>query len=121
MQLKQRPAYIALSCVSLLMGVVLLISVQAQAPTRAQIAFTANRDGSWDIYAMDADGKNQRNLTNNPARDRMPKWSPDGRRIASVSNRDLNAEVSVIFLSARNRGVVFEDIQIRPLLGILVR
>lgn len=37
---------------------------------------------------MAADGSNQVNLTNNPADDTDPVWSPDGSQIAFVSNRD---------------------------------
>jgi len=40
-----------------------------------------------EIYVMDADGSHQRNLTNNPADDVAPVWSPDGSRIAFVSDR----------------------------------
>lgn len=35
-----------------------------------------------DIYAMDADGSNQVNLTNEPNVDTSPAWSPDGTKIA---------------------------------------
>ena len=37
---------------------------------------------------MDADGGNPQNLTNNPSDDYSPSWSPDGKRIAFVSERD---------------------------------
>jgi Tol biopolymer transport system component len=37
---------------------------------------------------MEADGSNQVNLTNNPAIDMQPVWSPDGSRVVFASTRD---------------------------------
>jgi len=42
--------------------------------SQAQIAFVSDRDGNAEIYVMDADGKNPRNLTNHPAPDYQPDW-----------------------------------------------
>ena len=54
-----------------------------------RIAFMSDRDGSDEIYVMDADGSNQRRLTYNlpfeynpPFKHNPPVWSPDGSRIA---------------------------------------
>ncbi len=52
------------------------------------IAFESNRDGNYEIYVMNADGSGQTNLTNNPAFDFAPDWSPDGTKIAFHSERD---------------------------------
>ncbi len=43
---------------------------------QGKIAFDSDRDGNWEIYVMDADGSNPTNLTNNPAEDHFPAWSP---------------------------------------------
>ena len=58
-----------------------------------KIAFASYRDGNFDIYLMDADGGGQTRLTENPAEDFSPAWSPDGKRLALVSTRDGNAEI----------------------------
>ncbi|HAF62688.1 MAG TPA: hypothetical protein DCK95_10235 [Anaerolineaceae bacterium] len=52
------------------------------------IAFDSDRDGNLEIYVMDADGNNLRNLTNNSGDDWNAAWSPDGSQIAFVSNRE---------------------------------
>jgi len=69
------------------------------------IAFVSNRDGNNELYVMpapvaqaqvNADGTNPRRLTNNPADDNFPSWSPDGRFIAFQSARDGNNQIYVM-------------------------
>ncbi|MFQ5874860.1 MAG: TolB family protein, partial [Dehalococcoidia bacterium] len=48
----------------------------AWSPDGTKIAFTSDRDGNWEIYVMDADGSNPRNLTNLPIGEYEPAWSP---------------------------------------------
>jgi Tol biopolymer transport system component len=40
-----------------------------------------------DLYAIGVDGEQARQLTNDPERDRVPRWSPDGERILFYSDR----------------------------------
>ena len=54
---------------------------------KPQVVFTSHRDGDTEIYVIDADGRNRKNLTNNPALDAQPDWSPDGTKIAFISRR----------------------------------
>ena len=56
-----------------------------------RIVFTSTRDDNTDIYVMDADGGNRENLTNHPATDVDPDWSPDRTKIAFASNRNGGA------------------------------
>lgn len=66
-------------------------------PDGMLIAFHSDRNSdwefevqekNWEVFVMNADGTNLINLTNHPAGDGRPAWSPDGRQIAFVSNRD---------------------------------
>jgi len=64
--------------------------------TTGQIAFGTNRDGNDEIYVMNGDGTGLINLTNNPASDNAPVWSPDGTQLVFESNRDGNLELYVM-------------------------
>ncbi|MCX6022029.1 MAG: hypothetical protein NTZ05_09935, partial [Chloroflexi bacterium] len=68
----------------------------AWSPDSKQIAFVSDRDGNLEIYAMNADGTNQRRLTNEAAKDYSPAWSPDGKQILFVSERKGDREIYVM-------------------------
>jgi len=46
------------------------------------IAFVSTRDGDGEIFRMNTDGSDLRQLTDNTIWDGFPTWSPDGSRIA---------------------------------------
>jgi TolB protein len=54
----------------------------AWSPDGRTIAFASRRGGTFDLYAMNADGTGTRRLTATRDDDGDPTWSPDGRRIA---------------------------------------
>lgn len=60
------------------------------------LSFTSDRDGNSEVYAMNADGSGQRNITNNPASDGFGVWSPDGMKVAFVSDRDSQFGIYVM-------------------------
>jgi Tol biopolymer transport system component len=56
-------------------------------PDGRRIAFTSDRHGNYDIYAMNSGGRDLRRITTNPGKDAFPSWSPSGRTLAFASNR----------------------------------
>jgi WD40 repeat protein len=58
-----------------------------------EVAFVSERDGNPEIYVVSADGRNTRRLTDQPALDGGPTWSPSGDQIAFYTARDGNMEI----------------------------
>jgi hypothetical protein len=53
-----------------------------------RILVTSQRDGNWELYVMNADGRGLRNLSSSPgSKDGLGTFSPDGKTVAFVSNR----------------------------------
>ncbi|MDM7995951.1 MAG: hypothetical protein QUT30_09745 [Acidobacteriota bacterium] len=68
-----------------------LASTPALSPDGRQIAFdlrTTRPAGDTDIFISNLDGSNRRNITNHPALDTSPTWSPSGTQIAFSSSRE---------------------------------
>lgn len=80
------------TALALMLGA-LLVPYEALAQ---KIVFQSRRDGDAEIYVMDGDGANPTNVSNNPAGDFTPFWSPDGTRILFGSNRVDSDEIYVM-------------------------
>jgi Tol biopolymer transport system component len=70
-------------------------SAELPPPTKQQqLLFVSNQDGDREIFAVDFDGSNLKQLTFNNRDDYDASWSPDGDKILFSSNRDGgNSEV----------------------------
>ena len=73
---------------------------QVAAPD-GRIAFQSSEDGDCDIWTMNPDGSDLRNLTSEGETgdgwsDVQPSWSPDGSQLAFVSNRFGSTDLFVM-------------------------
>lgn len=93
------------------LGMVCLIGAvgDAASPSRAafpgangRIAYVSSISGNSEIYSVAANGSDERNHTNNPARDEDPAFSPDGSKLAFFSTRDGPAAIYTMNLNGTN-------------------
>ena len=70
----------------------------------SRIVFSNLAFDNFEIYVMDADGGNRENLSNHPVHDMDPDWSPDGTKIAFVSDRNDGAyQIYVMDADGKNQ------------------
>ena len=73
-------AFLSLVCLAVLLAACGGGADEAEEPTAApltgRIALESDRDGNYEIYVMNADGSGLTRLTDNPAVDMSPAWSP---------------------------------------------
>jgi TolB protein len=67
---------------------------------RGAIAYTGRDKGQDDIWALSVGDRTPIRLTNDPADDRDPAWSPDGQKLAYASHQDGNWELYVYDLGS---------------------
>lgn len=76
-------------------------------PDGKQILFTRgwvdkmNDRSRSNLWIVDVDGKRVRELTHGNWRDFSPVWSPDGKQIAFLSDRDGTTQIHVMWLDTR--------------------
>ncbi|HEV7902646.1 MAG TPA: S8 family serine peptidase, partial [Pyrinomonadaceae bacterium] len=63
------------------------------------IVFARSMSNGSDIFVMNADGSAQANVTNTQGDDFAPKWSPDGKKIAFVTNRGFGGTSKIYLMN----------------------
>jgi TolB protein len=80
-------------------------------PLGTKIAFTDGFGSQLDIFTINIDGSNRVNITNHPAFDLEPSFSPDGSRILFISDRFVN---SGSFLTMHTMNADGSDVRVLP-------
>jgi len=83
------------------------LSEPALSPDRREIAFVAG----GDIWTVPASGGEARLLISNPAYDSRPLYSPDGSKLAFMSNRTGGGDIYVlVFSTGQLERITFDDV-----------
>jgi len=69
---------------------------------KAQLLRVSKRTGNAEIFLMNADGTEAKNLTQSKAENSYPAWSPDGQKIAFASNRDGTLNIYIMDANGAN-------------------
>ncbi|HKR15369.1 MAG TPA: protein kinase [Pyrinomonadaceae bacterium] len=79
-------------------------------PDGARFVLRLPRHTQDDVVVVNRDGSNWRDLTNDKFFDRYPRWSPDGKRVAFVSDRAGRYEVWMLDAETTNlRQITFDS------------
>jgi Tol biopolymer transport system component len=82
----------------------------AWSPDGKRVAYSINLfQDDWDIWVIDADGKNRGPLVSGSAIDLAPDWSPDGKTIVFHSNRSGKNDIWMMDISSKELAQLTTD------------
>jgi dipeptidyl aminopeptidase/acylaminoacyl peptidase len=62
-------------------------------PDEKSLVFVSAAEAQEDVFVINRDDAQMRQVTNDPAMNRSPRWSPDGRQIAFLTDRSGKYEI----------------------------
>ena len=74
----------------------------AISPDGKMIAFASDRNGNWDIYIKPIEGGQARPVTNSPAQELHPSWSPDGQTIVCSALGQQSGQWEMLLIDVNN-------------------
>uniref|UniRef100_A0A7V0Z4W3 Dipeptidylpeptidase IV N-terminal domain-containing protein n=1 Tax=candidate division WOR-3 bacterium TaxID=2052148 RepID=A0A7V0Z4W3_UNCW3 len=86
--------------------------------------FTYNKDGNNDLWLINKDGSGLTQLTKTPYHENAPVWSPDGKKIAFLSNKDGEwalyvMDAPALKLPPRQDVLIVEDISVSSEIAVI--
>ena len=78
----------------------------ALSPDRKKLAFASDRNGFWDLYVMELQNGEVKQITDSHEYDSAPSWSPDGQWLVFETYSNENLEVSVVSVNDRAQAVI---------------
>ncbi|NJN65939.1 MAG: DUF5050 domain-containing protein [Chloroflexaceae bacterium] len=82
------------------------VTLESAVEGEGTLVFASERDGQRDLYLMNVDGDGEvTRLTNDTAEEFFPAWSPDGAKVAFVSDRDSPSGYEIYTINADGSGM----------------
>lgn len=76
---------------------------------RTRLVFVNNATGRKEVYLMDYDGEGVKRLTDDRSIDLLPRFAPDGRRVAYTSYKDGNPDLFLLDLETGRASVLSDE------------
>lgn len=73
---------------------------------QTKISFVSKNSGHKELYIIDYDGYNLKQITHERSLVISPEWSPNGRKIAFTSYKNKNPDLTVVSLKSRKKKII---------------
>ncbi|MDH7513724.1 MAG: DPP IV N-terminal domain-containing protein [Clostridiales bacterium] len=78
-------------------------------PDQRRIAFSANREGNYDVFIMEANGRNPVRITDSPQNEHLTAWFADGKTLLYSEEAGRQSHLWMIDLGTKEKKRVIPD------------